>query len=188
MCVQISGTPSGTSLPLISFFANQLFEDNDTKEKQNDNFQESIVSPRAKGTKISSLEINDLFSSFKFDDEGKNSSASSMPTSPHHGSTFMSFMMTNMTSMEEQIINLTKMVEELLNNFKEKDAQIASLTAKLEKIAGKAPSDATIDLPKVQMEDESTSTAKAEDDTQLVINNSISAAKLKELIKKVVKD
>ena len=38
------------------------------------------------------------------------------------------------------------------------------------------------------MEDGNTSTSKAKDDTQLAINNSIYTAKLKELIKEVVKD
>ena len=112
-----------------------------------------------------------------------------MPTLPHHGSTSsfifctMFILMTNTTSMEEQITNLSKMVEELINNSKEKDAQITSLTAKLAKTTRNAPIDATIDLPKIQIEDGNTSMAKAEDDTQLVINNSISAAKLKEVVK-----
>ena len=116
--------------------------------------QQSVVSPRAQGTKISSLEINYLFSLFKSDDEGKNSSANSMPTLPHHGSTSnynsgtVSIMMTITTSMEEQVANLIKMVEELIKSFTEKDAQIASLTVKLENTAGKVPINATTDLPK----------------------------------------
>ena len=81
---------------LISLRANPLSDDNSnavTKTKSTKELYEQIVpfpqqfvvSPRAQGTKISSLEINDIFSLFKSDDEGKNSSASSVPTSPHHG-------------------------------------------------------------------------------------------------------
>ena len=40
------------------------------------------------------------------------------------------------------------MVEELIKSSTEKDVQIASLTAKLENTAEKAPINATTDLPK----------------------------------------
>ena len=79
-----------------------------------------------------------------------------MPTSSHHGSTLndnsgtMSIMMTNTTSMEEQVDNLIKMVEELTKSSTEKDTQIASLTSKLENTAGKVPINTTTDLPKTQ--------------------------------------
>ena len=122
-------------------------------------------------TKISSIEINDLFLLFKFDDKGTNSSVIFVITSPHHGLTssynfnITSIIMTKTTLIEKQIANLTKMLEELTKGFREKDAQIASLTTKLENATGKALMDATIDLPKTQVKERSTSITKTKGDS-----------------------
>ena len=133
-------------------------------------------------------EENKSLDSFEFS-FSENISTSKLRDSPHSVSSFaMIVMMSNITSLEEQVSTIAQTLEELMKSMKERealrDAQITLLMDKMGNTSGLNREDESF-KPKQTHNDKPESSTK---DLKLFVDGSISPDQLKELIRKAIKD
>jgi hypothetical protein len=98
----------------------------------------------------------------------------------------MSVVMTETTSLENQVANLTKLVEGLSTSLKAKDHEIAMLMNKLESMNERGQTSTTKDLQVDQLDVIEDSTIGAARNIRGITDGIFTTNQLKELIKEVI--
>ncbi|KAG5224334.1 hypothetical protein IMY05_019G0057600 [Salix suchowensis] len=122
-----------------------------------------------------------------FDDSPIETSPCQSPNKAS-GSSTMSVMMTETTSLEDQVANLTKLIEGLSTSLKAKDREIAKLMNKLESLneRGQTSTNKAFQVDRLDVIEEST--IGAVENIRGITDGIFTTNQLKELIKEAITD